>query len=260
MPFLASGMAKARKPMRGPAKLPSRKELERLLPHDERLPRKSSRPGQKHLVITGVIVGLLLLAVILLNVLHLLPWQLGGGEVAVVNGERISQMDLDAGYNSLAPEIRSQFTKAQFLNETVIPQALVLQEADRRGIEVTEEEIQAFVQGVLAAQNMSEEALDAQLEANGLTRAGFMDMVEKRLRLNRLLEKDLPPPEATEEEIASFFEINRGYFTATYGNITLQDARDGIRQYLILQKQQLAIQEYVARLRANATIIVGELE
>ncbi len=241
---------------KGPARLPSPRELERLLPHDERLPRRVSvPPRKKHVVITVVLLGLLFIALILFAVLRIVPWQFKGDDAVVINGERISIKELDMTYNTVNEQVRAQYTRERFLNETIIPQMLIIQEAKKRGIVATEGELQVAINELLATYNFTNEQLDAQLGAVGLDREGLARLLEKRILIVKLLNATVPPQDISEEEIASFFEANKEAIASSQGNVTLQDVHDSIKGFLLSQKQQNAIMAYVEGLRANATIV-----
>lgn len=243
---------------RGPAKLPSPKELERLLPHDERLLRAVSRPPKhKHMAIVGVIVAILIIAGLLLTFLHVLPWKVNKGDAAIVNGERLSVKEAADAYSVLPQPIKEQFSEFRFLNETVIPQMLIIQEAAKRGITASDDEINRVMQEILSTQNFTEEQLTMRLQEMGLDQDHLRAMITKRILISKTLNATVPPQTVNEEEIKTFFETNRDYFGSTYGNITAEDAHDPIKSYLLSQKEQAALQQYVDSLRANATIIIN---
>ena len=242
---------------KGPAKLPP-DALKRFLPHDERLPRRVSKPPRKtHKVVTAVIVGLLLFTALLFVALRFIPWEFRERDAAIVNGERVPLDDFNAQYKTLPPEVKAQFTELQFLNDTIIPQTLILQEAKKRGLTASEEDMQQALQDILAANGVTLEQFKAKLDSFGLPDADFQRLLEKRVIINKLLNDTLDRQIVTEEEVKAFFEINRAYFTSTYGNITVQDAAPSIKAYLETQKNLLAMQQYVDSLRANASIIIN---
>lgn len=243
---------------RAPAKFPSSKELGRILPHDERLPRAVSRPPKrKHMVVVSVIVAILLIAGLLLTFLHVLPWKVNQGDAAIVNGERLSVKEAAEAYSVLPQPIKDQFSEFQFLNETVIPQMLIVQEAARRGITVSDDEVSTVTEEILSSQNFTEEQLVARLQEMGLTQDSLRVMITKRILITKTLNATVPPQMVSEEEIKTFFSTNKDYFASTYGNITLVDAHDAIKNYLLSQKEQAALQQYVDSLRANSTIIIN---
>jgi|GEM_PF-4931796 len=243
---------------KGPIRLPSPKELERRLPHDERLPRRVSRPPRgKHVMVTTIIVGLLLLAGLILIALRFIPWEFKEKDAAIVNGERIPLSDFTSQYDTLPPDVKGQFTKLQFLNDTIIPQTLILQEAAKRGITTDEEEMQRTLQDILSSNGMTLEQFKAKLSTAGLTDADLQRLLEKRIIINKVLNATLEPPTVTDEEVRAFFEANKGYLVSTYGNITLAAAAPSIRSYLFTQKNLLALQQYVDGLRADSKIIIN---
>ena len=243
---------------KGPARLPSSNEIDRLLPHDERHPQRYSKPGQKHLVIMAFIVAIILVGALLLNLLHVLPWQLSADDIAVVNGQKISLDDLNANYNTLHPQVKEQISKMQFLNETLIPQVLILQEGDKKEIVTSDEEVTFVIQDILTTQNLTAEQLQTQLQQFNLHDEQFKDMIKKRIVIAKVLNVSLPQAVVSDEEVKAFFDTNKEPIISMYGNVTFVEVQEGIKQYIITQKQQEILQQYVISLRANAKITINE--
>lgn len=112
---------------------------------------------------------------------------------AVVNGERITEREyyyrLDQAYGSAIV--------SQLIEET-----LIRQEAEKEGITVTEEEIQADLDEIVE-QVGGQEQLDASLEAYNLTLDDLRRQIELDIISTKLLE---PTLEYTEDDVKAFFE------------------------------------------------------
>ncbi|KUK76049.1 MAG: PpiC-type peptidyl-prolyl cis-trans isomerase, partial [candidate division WS6 bacterium 34_10] len=112
---------------------------------------------------------------------------------AVVNGERITEREyyyrLDQAYGSAIV--------SQLIEET-----LIRQEAEKEGITVTEEEIQADLDEIVE-QVGGQEQLDASLEAYNLTLDDLRRQIELDIISTKLLE---PTLEYTEDDVKTFFE------------------------------------------------------
>ncbi|MBW2965300.1 peptidylprolyl isomerase [Candidatus Woesearchaeota archaeon] len=122
---------------------------------------------------------------------------------AVVNGEDITTAYLDDQYNKVPEMYRSYITKANLLNQT-INEVILLQEAKKQGIEVSEENVTAEIQAALVKSGMTEKELDEKLKDQNVTKAELVEMYQKQLTINKLLDEvvfsDLGVDESDVEE------------------------------------------------------------
>ncbi|BDD88044.1 chaperone SurA [Desulfofustis limnaeus] len=75
--------------------------------------------------------------------------------------------------------------------DSLIDRKLIMQEAVKQGIEVSEAEIDATVKEMLAANNLTKEAFVQQLEKNGLDEATYRRNLRVQLLQNKLLMRDV---------------------------------------------------------------------
>lgn len=113
--------------------------------------------------------------------------------VAVVNGERISRSDyyklLDQSYG-------------ESVVNTLIDNALIYQEADKEGVELTDEEVDSELQATVDYVG-GQETYDALLEANGITNEDVVQQIELSLLTTKLMK---PTLEYTEDDVKEFFD------------------------------------------------------
>ncbi len=162
----------------------------------------------------------------------------GGNIVAEVNGERITETELNAMYNRV-PEIykASGLTKSRFLEESLIPQKLLLQKADDMGITATEAEVQASIDSTLQAAGLDMEGLKSQLEQNNITLEEFRSITRDQLIMNKVVNQSISEIEITEEEIEDFYESNKQLFATGNGTYaSLDEVRGRVRDYLANEK------------------------
>jgi len=113
--------------------------------------------------------------------------------VAVVNGQRVTERKyydrLDQGYGSTVV--------AQLIEEE-----LIMQEAEKQGITVTDEEIEADLADI-TEQIGGEEALDSALEYYSLSMDDLRLQIELDLMITKIIE---PTLDYTEEDVQVYFE------------------------------------------------------
>lgn len=144
------------------------------------------------------------------------------GAVAIVNGEEISKGYFERQYNMISQRYTLygiDFTKEQLLNDSFIPQLLLVQKAKDKGIEVTEEEVEEFVDAEMEKiqSQMTEEQLQEQLDKLNITfeqlREDNIHSYRTQLYIQRLLnETAWQRAEVTEEEVEDYYEENKDQF------------------------------------------------
>lgn len=187
------------------------------------------------------------------------------GTVALINGEEITTSDLDKEYEfffligGLPKEYKEQITKELFLNSTLIPERLILQEAVKNNIEVSEEEVDSFVQGSIAQSGGTMEAFETTIAELGLTLDNIKEYFKKQLISFKLLNMTvLNNVEITDTEVEAAYNENKDLFEAQ--NQTLEDIKADLTQALLVQKQRTVAQLYIEQLRANADVQIIESE
>lgn len=178
----------------------------------------------------------------------------GRGVVAVVNGQKITLSYLDQEYKQVPAEQKSLVSKEDFLNNTLIPTILLLQEAEREGITITEEETEYYVGQALNESMMTREDLDAQLKTQDLAYADFVELYSERMRIVKFLNRTIGAPNITEQEARDFYNENKISFMLGNQTLGYEDVKESIKYYLVGLKQQEMIREYLDGIRNKADI------
>ncbi len=134
--------------------------------------------------------------------------------VARVNDEIITLTELEEAYQELKsalPEGERMPSKRKLL-ERMIENRLLLQEAKRQEIKVSEGEIQENIERVKAG-FLSEKAFELALEREGIKIADMEKRYEEELIIKKLIDRKVKPEvEVTKKEIRGYYEKNKGRF------------------------------------------------
>ena len=145
--------------------------------------------------------------------------------VAKVNGEGISVEDFENEYYQYAKiyslqygegimdqEVQEGLTLRDSLKEEVlnklIMDELILQDAEKRGIEVTEEELDEIKNSQLEMLG-GQEAFEEYLEGQGMTEEAFEDVIRKNIIAQKHQETVFEETEITDEKLEEYFEENK---------------------------------------------------
>ncbi|WP_237391680.1 peptidylprolyl isomerase [Paenibacillus dendrobii] len=159
-------------------------------------PSPSTGMGSKVWMIVSLV-----LAVVLVVVLIKPPFASGGDNeaVATVNGDKITK---DKLYGELVAAGGSQTL------DGMISETLVNQEAAKKGIKVTQADIDketAFIKKSYG----SEEEFKAALQQNNLTDEEFNKQMDMQVKLRKLIEPDV---KVSDDDVKKYFEDNKASF------------------------------------------------
>lgn len=142
----------------------------------------------------------------------------GGALVVTVNGREVYENEIAQEENRIRTQLSGRVPMQQLesMGDVIKQQAVnnminrVLLElaADREGIKITDEDVQERADQVKSGFG-TEEVFKQQLEASGLTEAGFQQEVELALRIETLLDQQTADVEETNDEaVREFYDTN----------------------------------------------------
>ena len=170
---------------------------------------------------------------------------------AIVNNEPITNAYLDEQYNNLPEAIQARMTKEDLL-ERLIDAKLLEQEASKQNIEVTDDEVQSEIE-LIKSQYESEEEFNTALSLEDISLADLETNIKNNLVIAKFINSTiLSKLEVSKEEIKEFYRENKKKFEGL--DLTIDELNDIIRQNLLLEKQQLALDTYLSQLRSKAVI------
>ncbi len=182
--------------------------------------------------------------------------------VAVVNGEKITQAELDKrmeqilatpaaqGVDMSDPAISAELTE-QVLEE-LISTKILLASAKESGISVTDEDVDAEI-ALIVEQLGGEEAFNTELANVNLTIAELQKNIHNQLTIQRYIDGNVVTEglTATDEEIQTLYD----QAVAAGGEVPqLEEVKTHIEAQIISQKQQEVAGEFIASLRAAALV------
>ncbi len=168
--------------------------------------------------------------------------------VAVVNEDVITLSELTEMALSLNPTSTQTLNERELLDK-MIEQKLFEQEAEKRGITVSEAELDASIEGVRQRYNLNDEQMADVLKKQGLTPEGFREQWRVQTLGNKLLESQLKNKiVVTDDEIRRYYE--RNYLGSGSSGAALEEEKVRIAHIMISYKTQDAreVAEQVADL------------
>ncbi len=167
----------------------------------------SKEKNFNNLKIVGVIILLIIAAFLLFDKLYEKK-----DIAAKVNGEEITIQNIEEQYNQMPLEYRNLVTKENILNQT-INEFLLLQEAEKQGIKVTNDEVSETLNEVIKNSGLSEQEFEEVLEEQNLTMMYLEEYYKKLLTINKLIEEHvLNKISVSDEEMIEYYESNKNEF------------------------------------------------
>lgn len=159
---------------------------------------------------------------------------------ASVNGEAISRIAVI--------KVLEKQSGAMAL-ENMITKELILQEAERRNIEVTEKDLENEIKSISDNLKTQGTTLEAAMEAQGMTREDLNDELRVQIALRRMVENEV---KVTDKEIAEFIIANDSQFAE---GTTDEQKKKLARAQLQQEKSAQKTQELLANLQKKAKIL-----
>lgn len=161
--------------------------------------------------------------------------------LARVNGEEINTNQIDF-VKQIASQQGVQLTDQEAL-ERVIAEVLLVQIAQERGFMSSMQEVEALISEQLALQNISLDEYKQQMEMFGVSYEDEIEIYQKQLGINNLLEDEISNYNIVveEQEILDYYEEYRQNLTTAEVELPLEDVRADIENILLVEKQR----EYV---------------
>src|SRR5258706_8922130 len=160
--------------------------------------------------------------------------------VAIVNGQPVGSI-------GFIQALEKQSGK-QVLQQQIIPQMLIDQEAAKKHISVNSQEIQNQIKQIQATLSKQGQTLDSALASRGMTRQVLEDQLTTQVKLEKLLGNQT---KVTDKEIDDYINANKDSLPQDQNQNTL---RAQIKQQLEQQKFNEKAQSYVQSLQQKAKI------
>ena len=149
---------------------------------------------------------------------------LGGGKVAVVNGTSISKADYDKTYGEFvkafhldeAPQQQREAmadTLKQMTMNKLIMQTLILSEANKAGIKVSDADVTEYKQKKIFSNPMIKSQFEAFLKQNNMQEADFDKMLKENILITKFVEaKGGPAVKVADADVKAFYDKNTAQF------------------------------------------------
>ena len=142
----------------------------------------------------------------------------GGSMAAKVNGAVITRADVDRAVKALMNRFGGQMSPEQMAGiepvmwkqalESLINKRLLIQDAEREGIHPSEKDVDAQMKAI-SSRAPSDDAFRKLLASEGITEAALRRDIMQDLKIEALLDKQVPKKEkASDEEIKAFYRDN----------------------------------------------------
>lgn len=193
---------------------------------------ETSTPSQKPLK------KIYLIPAILIILAGLLFYFKGLFIAAMVNGQPIAR-------TTIIHELEKQAGKRAL--ESLITKELVLQEAKKRNVTVSQKELDEEGKKIKASIESQGQSLDAMLASQGMTKQDYLEEV----RLQKLLQKMVGEVKVTDAEVEKFMQSNSQMMTE---GTNTEEMKKSLKQSLEQEKLNQKYQTFIADLKKTAKI------
>jgi FKBP-type peptidyl-prolyl cis-trans isomerase (trigger factor) len=132
----------------------------------------------------------------------------------------------------------------------MVDETLVYHEADKQGVEISDEAIQEEIDK-LEEEYGGDDILNDELKSLGITREQLQRQIETTLLVQELLKDEI---DVTEDESKEYFEQYKDSLFPNDEDITFEEAQDQVEDSLRDQKLSEAVSPWLTELRSDANI------
>ncbi len=229
-------------------KSPARKTIVRSRTQSEEMPENTTSPrsNRKSLKVSRRNIIILLAGILVLGLLYYFK---SAFIVATVNGAPVSRLTyIKEMENQIGQPGMKSGTQA--LN-TVVTKTLILQEAKKKNVEISDQEINEELKKVEQSLAGSGQTLDQALAAEGLTKEDYMEQV----KFQKLVEKMAAGnTTVSEKEIEEYMTQNAESLPPTTEASEAAALKEQVKSQLQQQKSGEKIQAWLQSLEKNAKI------
>ncbi|MBI4738032.1 peptidylprolyl isomerase [Candidatus Woesearchaeota archaeon] len=124
---------------------------------------------------------------------------------AVVNDEHITNAYINEQYARIPAQFKAFITREVLVNQT-INEVLLLQEAKKKGVTITKDEVTLVLRDAMAKAQITQEQLDQKLLEQNITMDYLLDVYGRQLVITKLLDQELfGSVTATDDEVEAFY-------------------------------------------------------
>lgn len=191
--------------------------------------------------------------------------------VAEVNGTEIEKAQFEEMYtmqfqqaammSQMSGEELNQDELKQQVADGLVSQELLIQEADNREFDVTEEDTNTVIDQLVEQNSMeSQDDLFAAFEEQGMPKEEVMAQVEMQVKVDKLIAEETGEVEPTDEELQELYD----QYTAQLEQMeteeeppSFEEMKPQLTEQVVMQKEGEAAQALVTELQESADITVN---
>lgn len=129
--------------------------------------------------------------------------------VARINGENIMRSEIQKQLDKIPLQARAGVLFEEVLNST-IKERILLQEAKRLGINVSDNEAKAYLALMMNSSGISPEEFSLRAKEKGVSESDIVEILQRRLIVNALLsQKVFPKVNVSDEDVKSFYNAHK---------------------------------------------------
>jgi len=197
----------------------------------------------------GLVIGAVILVIAVIGILlyiYLPKLTKPADAIAYVNGEPILNKD----FNDLKLRVASSQISVtdEVVLDQLITQKLLLQEAKKAGIKITEDDFTAYVNAYIGQKNISQAILKSAIEQQNMTYDQFKASTMEQLAMLKYINQTIMSKVVVTEEMMQSLYQQSGT------NMTYDSVKDQIKQVLELQMVQTNMNQLIADLKKSAKI------
>ena len=176
--------------------------------------------------------------------------------VAEVNGEKIKSEEIKKVQEAFNKQTGTEINESLAI-EQLVSRKLLLQEAEKKGIHSSKEDVEIFLSEKLIEIGSNLDEFKVQVKNSGGDYSELVEAYQEQLILQKLVNQLSEEKEifVSEQEARQFYDKNGEIFEQGGEDTEFEIVKEQIMEVLLQQKQGEMISNQVEELRLNSTIV-----
>ncbi len=163
----------------------------------------------------------------------------------VIDGRVFSYDDIKREYDILPFVLRQQMSFDSYVNDFFIPRTLLLVDAEKNNIVVSDEEINKSLEDLKQALLQQNSSLDEYLSNNNLTFDEFLSRIKEDLLVQKDIELVTSNITVSDDELRQVYDA----FNLSSKNVTFEQAKNDLYNFVLNDKKNKFLQTYISQLK-----------
>jgi len=167
-----------------------------------------------------------------------------------VDGKVFSYEDIKREYDILPFVLRQQMSFDDYVNKFFIPRTLLLVDAEKNNIVVSDDEVNASLEELKNALLQQNSSLEEYLDSNNLSLDEFLSRIKEDLLVQKDIDFVTKDINVSDDELKAVYDA----FNLSSKNLTFEQSKNDLYNFVLNDKKNKFLQTYISKLEKKFNV------